>query len=733
MKLLIKITIAFCCTLNTMAQTVVFNRAHGFVDKPFSLTMSLSEGELATGQTIRYTLDGTVPTTKSPSYRSAIQIKHNTILRAAIIQADTVASEVTTATYLFANDVLSQGNSPEGYPDMWGPYSSIYGDAIADYEMDPEMTEDATLKDKIAAGLTAIPTLSIVTDKDNFFNHDYDEETGGIYIYTGAPVGNSEGRDWERPISMELFGGAQEHDLTVDCGVKIHGGHSRLAEKNPKHSLRIMFKSKFGPSKLKYRIFGEEGPKKFDQFILRCMFGNAWQHWDSGNRKRAQYTRDMWARNVQLLMGHPSSRGQYVHVYINGMYWGVYNIAERIDDYWCSSNFGGDKEDYDVIKVEEVGGQYVVPGDGTIDKWREMVNLAAKASNTPSSYARLLGLNTDGTPSEEYEPLLDVDNFIDYMLINYYGANSDWDHHNWLAYRNRVKGDEGFKFICWDSEIIFDDVKKNVLSTNNSGNPTCIFHYLMENRGFRQRFYDRVHKHLQTPGGLLTPEGAVEVWDSLYNVIKTPLYDEAARWGDYRRDVHQYTSMGELYTVAGRYTKERNRLKEEYFPARTDTLLSQFRAEGWYTDVEKPVVRINGKINEDIDTISYNDIITLRILSTTYFTIDGSEPYVWYSSTTGHKGVTASKYVAGTNLLSGYDWNNGNTITIRAISKGSPEWSVSISRTFYVKDIPTDVFAIHQPSVLREGIYDLSGRQLPNDADLPNGVYIINGKKVMIK
>ena len=71
-----------------------------------------------------------------------------------------------------------------------------------------------------------------------------------------------------------------------------------MSEKNPKHSFRLVFKEQYGPKSLKYPLYGEDEPSKFDQLVLRCHFGNAWQHWSEGNREKAQYTRDVWARRI---------------------------------------------------------------------------------------------------------------------------------------------------------------------------------------------------------------------------------------------------------------------------------------------------------------------------------------------------------------------------------------------------------------------------------------------------
>jgi hypothetical protein len=103
----------------------------------------------------------------------------------------------------------------------------------------------------------------VVTDKGNLFNKEPDENTGGIYIFTGPPVGDNTGNGWTRQCSAELFGGPQNHNFTIDCGLKLHGGHGRLAEKNPKHSFRLQFKKDYGPSSLDYPLYGSDEPQKF--------------------------------------------------------------------------------------------------------------------------------------------------------------------------------------------------------------------------------------------------------------------------------------------------------------------------------------------------------------------------------------------------------------------------------------------------------------------------------------
>ena len=521
--------------LSINAQKLTFSQPHGFCEAPFSLTIDVTGNALPEGAVIRYTLDGSVPTLTSKVYTQPLDISTTTILRAAAFSSIARLTTITTATWIFAEAVLKQSDHPEGYPEEWGKYSQINGTAKADYGMDPEMTNDPVLAPKIIEGLKSLPVLSIVTDKNNLFSHENDEETGGIYIFTGPPVGDATGHGWTRAASVELMGGTMQHDLTIDCGLRLHGGHGRLAEKNPKHSFRLVFKSEYGPKSLDYPLYGAEEPKKFDQLVLRCHFGNSWQHWDSGNRQRAQYTRDDPNLRPPLWDSLNEAKTQ--------MLWGLSQA--------------------DVVKIAEDGGNHHEASEGTLDAWNQMIDLSKQASKA-KNYQQL-------------QALLDIDNFIDYMLINQYAGNTDWAHHNWYAILRRGTGSQGFRFLCWDSEVIFENVYESVLEKNNvSAYPTGLFQNLLKNDDFADR-YGRRARELLSDNGLLGPESVVETWDSLYHVISKAIYAEAARWGDYRRYIHQYKSKGKYYTVDDYYMAERNRLLNEYFPYRSAFVLADIQ------------------------------------------------------------------------------------------------------------------------------------------------------------
>lgn len=694
-----------------------FNMPHGLCRSPFMLKITPSQR----GTEIRYTTDCSEPTAQSTLYKSTQYVRSSLILRAAEFKDGQRVSDIATASYIYPADVLKQGNSPAGYPTDWGKFKDIGGTAPADYEMDPEMTGDKTLAAKISNGFYTLPVLSIVTDKGNLFNKTKDEHTGGIYIYTGTS--DSNGRGWERPASVELFGGPEEHDLSVTCALKLHGGMGRVPEKNPKHSFRLSFKSEYGPGKLYYPVFGEENVSEFNSLIVRTFYNYSWTHSDASQRSQAQYARDLWARRMQKRMGYNTSDGIYVHVFLNGMYWGLYNLAERIDQTYCKEHSGGKKEDYDIIKRED----YLEAQEGSLDKWKQLISLSANASND-KTYQMILGREPIKA-GQEPEVLLDVDNLIDYMLINQYGGNADWDQHNWIAYRNREKKNRGFRFICWDTEQIFQSGSKNVLGTTNSGCPTEIFNNMMKNRTFLHRYWDRAYKHL-SGDGVMTRGQVVELWDSLYDRIKDAVYCESARWGDYRRDVHPYSSKGELYTVDKTYLAERTRLLNSYFSVRNGNFVGQLKAVGWYPKTDAPTFLVDGEPCTS-DTLTWDQTLQLSSPNYTLFTLDGSDPVSWVVSATGTLNPTTQIY-DGENLMDHLRGQQG-WVTIRTICKhNSTGWSATVDHAFYIVD-GTGIASIPDPNTQypnpKSLIHDLSGKRL---MEAPRrGIYLRDGKKYM--
>jgi hypothetical protein len=630
-----------------------FSVKHGFYDAPFTVTITCDSSSAK----IYYTTDGSAPSESAGMlYGTPVSIATTTVLRAVAVQPGLQPSTITTATYLFLRDVINQPNNPPGYPSEWGPYTAIPGTAIADYEMDPEITQDPEYGPQLGEALLSLPTMSIVTDKNSLFSKSTDPETGGIYIYTGPPEAGDVpglGDGWERPASVELFTRDGSEDFQADCGLRLHGGHSRRPEKDPKHSFRLVFKIKYGSAKLDYPLFGDDAVSTFNTITLRAGFGNTWTHWHHSERVLAQYERDVWAKDIQLALGHHSGHGCYVHLYLNGIYWGLYNPTERIDREFAVSYLGGNDADYDVIKDNT---QVV---DGNINAWNRMMSLARAGLADNQNYQRIQGNNPDGTPNPNYEAYVDVVNLIDYMILNFYGANWDWDHHNWIAVRNRVEPGKGFEFFSWDAEHILEDVSSNILDENNSNCPSELFQRLRENEEFRRLFADRV-QFLCFNGGVLTPEAAVDRWMKRANQIKLAVIAESARWGDYRRDVHQYEPAGPFALYTPKYWHDQqNFLINDYFPNRTSTFINQLKQAGLFPRTTAPSFLINGQQMAQ-KTIKAGDVLTMSAPSgTIYYTTDGTDPWLAEPSDGGGQSLLVAEDAAKRVLVPKTDIGSG--------------------------------------------------------------------------
>jgi hypothetical protein len=333
----------------------------------------------------------------------------------------------------------------------------------------------------------------------------------------------------------------------VECGIRIHGGWNRRPEESPKHAFRLVFKKQYGPGKLKAAIFGAGAATEFDTLVLRAGCNNTWLHWHPVERQRGDFLRDQWMRETQRAMGHASVHGIFVHLYLNGLYWGLYNLVERPDETFAANYFGGSRKEFDARNADKI-----LSGDPMA--WDDLMRRVNAGIRTEAEY-------------QGVTELIEMESFIDYMLLNFYGANADWDRaSNWYAARPR-KPNGKWHFFVWDAERTLENVEDNRLSTDDDQSPTRIFQRLRENETFRKQFAARARKHL-SDGGALSPNSTATRYRALAQQIELAVIAESARWGDYRRDVHPYREGPyELYTPRLCQT-ETKRLLTEYFPKR---------------------------------------------------------------------------------------------------------------------------------------------------------------------
>ena len=645
----------------------VFSKERGFYNTPFEVSLSVVGNNLQ----IYYTTDGTRPSkTKGTLYTGPIQIQKTTPLSAVAVNASNVNSEVISHTYFFVNDIVSQSNKPSGYPSEWGAFKNKSGNAPADYEMDPEVVNHADYKDLMDDALMAVPTLSVVTDPGNFFSDSTDPEKGGIYIYTGNSGDGSLGDGWERPVSVEYVDPATDKNFQLNCGLRLHGGESRVPDKSPKHSFRLSFRSSYGPSRLNFNLFDEKkAANDFNSLVLRAGYNYAWtkaeynQSTDKEQRERAQYLRDPFAKTTQQDMGQLSAHERFVHLYLNGIYWGVYNLSEKLTNDFMESYLGGDEDDFDVIRDHDE------MEDGNIDAWNRMLSQVNAGVASVASYQKLQGNNSNGTPNPSYEDLLDVENLIDYMLLNFYIGNEDWDHHNWFAGRNRENNKSGFKFFSWDAETSMVDLNRNDVEENNQGNPSWIYQKLRDNSEFRLLFADHVQKHFFNEG-MLTPDACINRYNQLADEIDLAIIAESARWGDYRKDVDPQDDARILYTRNDYWRVEKENLINNYFPNRSDIVVQQLRDAGLFPAIDAPVFSQFGGIFDHPITLTMNSGI-----GEIYYTTDNSDPRV---SVTGAIASNAKLFRESVQLA--------GSVTVKARTKYGSQWSALTEADFTIEN-----------------------------------------------
>jgi len=583
-----------------------FSHDRGFYEQPFDLVITCATA----GATIRYTTNGTPPTaTTGIAYTGPISIPGTRVIRAAAFKAGLQPSGVDTQTYLFPADIFRQspdGRAPAGWPSNWGGN-------VVDYGMDPDIVNAPAYRDELLPALKSLPSFVVVTD----LKHLFDPATG-IYANPG-----NDGRAWERPTSLELIFPDGREGFQVNCGIRIRGGFSRSTD-NPKHALRFFFRDEYGAGKLRFPLFGDRGADTFDNMDLRTFQNYSWSF--QGDN-RGVFIRDQFNRDAQLAMGQQGERGEYYHLFINGQYWGIFNTCERPEASYGETYFGGNKDDYDVIKVE--AGPYTInPTDGNQAAWNELYNLCRAGITNDAVYLKLQGLNPDGTPNPAYRNLLDVDNLIDYMLVIYFGGNLDAPISNFLGntspnnfygMRDRTGRSGGFKYFVHDAEHTLLSVNENRTGPFSSGsssvsksNPQYFFQRLVANPEFRMRVADRIHRHFFN-NGVLTSSANQARFARRTNEIYSAVVLESARWGD--------SKQSSPLTRDRDWLNEANRIQREYLPQRTGRVLDQFRAKGWYPAVVAPSFSQHG------GAFAAGAQVTITApAGTIHYTTDGTDP-----------------------------------------------------------------------------------------------------------
>lgn len=439
----------------------VFSLQGGFYQTPFTLSISHADSAAQ----IYYTIDGTTPTTNSILYQSPIQIDSTTTVTARAFKSGYNLSNTIVSTYFI------------------------------DFNTD-------------------LPVFSIVTDPANFFS-----DTTGIYVVgTRGITGNCAtgprnwNQEWERPVNLEFFEKDKTLAFNVKAGVKIYGGCSRIYDMK---SLALYFRDQYGEGRLNYRLFPESQVLSYNNFVLRSG-GQDW--WRTMLRQGLMV--NLSAKNMKIANLHykPSL------VFINGRYWGIHDLIEKINPEFLNSHYGVNPDSIDLISISKnVAPTY---GDGV-------------AYNSMIAFLT----NNDISNSANYnyiKSIVDIDDYIDYQILQLYGANGDWPGSNMKLWRERSPNGK-WRWLLYDVDFVFGGNDRGWYNVNSLAaalatdgpdwpNPpwsTLMLRKLLTNTEFKNEFVQRFAAHMNTT---FDSTFVLNVIDSLKNNIANEIPRHKSRW-----------------------------------------------------------------------------------------------------------------------------------------------------------------------------------------------------------
>ncbi|MFQ5638142.1 MAG: CotH kinase family protein, partial [bacterium] len=438
---------------------ITFSPGSGFYNG--SVQVVLTTG--IRGGDIRYTLDGSTVTSSSRKVTAPLTLSSTRVLRARVFK--------------------------NGRPKS-ADISQIYA---VDYE-------------------GRLPVLSLATDESNLF--------GSRGIYSNP---KKRGRSWEREVSVNLLE-TDSSGFQINAGLRIHGQHSRGRDSSefPKKSMRLYFRSDYGESKLRYRVFAQKNLKTFDQLLVHS--GGSFDQYFDNNKwtlLRDPLNHTLWHEQDGAI-----SASRPVVVFINGEVWGIYQIRERTNEDFVRDNYG--VEDMDLLDWHHRETPDISAGD--LERWNELYRFF---------------LNNDLSSDAKYrqtQQWIDLENFVDFQIIEIYAGNKDWPHNNNFFFRERSP-DAKWRWILWDSESTYQNSKIKLLEWATRDKPrqdislgdhegqlfgTLFLRKLLANDNFKEFFINRFADLLNTT---LNAEHVREVFDRMATEIEPDVGIEAEHWG----------------------------------------------------------------------------------------------------------------------------------------------------------------------------------------------------------
>lgn len=434
----------------------------------FNSTINLSLSTENTEDTIYYTTDGSEPDLNSLFFINPITISVPTTIRARIIKHGYFPGEIITNSY---------------YPEY----------------------------DK------SLPIVFVSTNPDNLWDY-----SSGIYVkgpnaYPNFPYkGANFWQDWEKPAHVELYFPSGKSGFSINAGLKIFGNYTRGYTQK---SMAVYARSQYGDKNIACKLFDDKPIDKFESIILRSggtdNFGEN-QFWGT-------LIRDRFISSIGLQMDLDAQAGFPCVVYLNGEYWGIHNIREKVSEHFLADNNGVDPDDINLLELDSE----IIYGSN--EHYREMMSFI---------------YNNDMSLKSNYEYVktqMDVDNYIRYNAIELFSYNDDWPGNNIKYWRENstqskwrwILFDVDTGFGLWDPASVNTNSIAIALEPNGTDWPnpawsTLLLRSLMQNESFRQRFINTLADHMNTT---LLPQKIKPAIANYANQIDDEINAHTEKWG----------------------------------------------------------------------------------------------------------------------------------------------------------------------------------------------------------
>lgn len=364
------------------------------------------------------------------------------------------------------------------------------------------------------------PVLSLVTDVDNLFSAEAGlfvpgvnySESGWLDNYFGTGNYNLRGKKWQRSGWLEVFDASFQMRYSNPINYRIHGAVVGIF---PQKSIRIYTDKNPNSAPFPFHIIVPNDSISLTRFILR----------NSGNDFVSTHFRDAFLHEIAAEIGLDHQKSAPTVLYINGNYWGILNVRERIDKYYLQSHFNVLETEYDMI--EGTGGDVI---NGTNEDFLEVLITVYKEDiSRDSIYQKVIAH-------------IDLDNYIDYNIFQTFFCNMDWPGNNVKFWRPI---DGKWRWIFFDGDVSMSKYEFNkdggakhnaiahaIADTNNqwynSKGATFLLRNLMKNPQFKDRFIERYTNLSQTT---LHPNYLLAILEKYQSNYQQEMKFHIQRWG----------------------------------------------------------------------------------------------------------------------------------------------------------------------------------------------------------